>query len=53
MTRREVLEHLVHVLGIREPQRLRRLTREYLGYQARMGLPTPVPWRRATAGEEL
>lgn len=37
MTRREVLEHLVHVWGICELGRLRRLTREYLAYQGRMG----------------
>ncbi len=35
MDRREVLEYLVQVLGVRDPHRLRRFTREYLVYQRR------------------
>ncbi|NTU59826.1 MAG: hypothetical protein HGA98_02075 [Deltaproteobacteria bacterium] len=39
LTRREVLEHLVTVWGIRESARLRRLTREFLAYRARWHYP--------------
>jgi hypothetical protein len=34
-TRREILEHLVYVWGIRRPAELRRKTREYLAYRSR------------------
>ncbi len=37
MNRREVLEYLVQVCGVRGARRLRRLTREYLRYQRRRG----------------
>lgn len=37
MNRREILEHLVHVLGVRDLGRLRRFTREHLVYQRRRG----------------
>ncbi len=35
MKRREVLELLVYAWGVQDLSRLRRLTREYLVYQAR------------------
>ncbi len=49
MNRREVLEYLVQVLGVRDPHRLRRLAREYLAYQRRRAAcwtVRPEPLRR-------
>jgi len=37
MTRREVLEHLFHVWGVRDTGKLKKLAREYLAYQERRG----------------
>jgi len=35
MSRRQILEYLVHVWGVREWGRLRELTRAHLAYQGR------------------
>lgn len=45
LTRREVIEHLAAVLGVREPLRLRRLTREFFAYRERWhaGILRPAP----------
>ena len=50
MNRREVLEHLVHVWGVRDLNRLRRLTREYLAYQGRRRGREGIGFRRSAKG---
>jgi hypothetical protein len=52
VTRREVLEYLVHVWGVRDLGRLRRLTREHLAYQSRKGYGAPARYAATQTGCE-